>query len=169
MPVDTVTELRPLMARAYGINLKAMHIANLTSLTSADLSLAQTGQRALTYIQFKEVENLVKDCEALVAQSGVPINFRDTVSVKKLLEAYRERQARPGIIEAGDWDLMRRTCSGEPASEIASSMGISMAELVEKLDIANSRFGQTVAELRRGNNERREFTNQQISEVESRR
>jgi hypothetical protein len=165
MPVDTVAMLRSLMARAYGINLKAMHIAGLTSLTSADLSLAQNGKRTLSYIEAKEIENLVNDCEALVEQAGVPINFRDTPTVKKLLEALHERQARPAVLEPSDWDLMRRVCGGEPATLVAQSMGITTGQLIERLEIANSRFSQTAAELRRSNNDQKALTDHNIASL----
>lgn len=168
--MDVATLYRPLTTRAFNLRLRASHIAALCpSVSNTDLSLANNGHKMLTYRQFKEVENLICDCEALVAQSGVPVDFRDITTVQKLLEAYRERQARPQILTSDDWDLMRDVCSGVPAADIARRAGVTMAELLKKLDIANSRFEQTAGEIRRSNEEQKTLTDQNLATVGARK
>jgi hypothetical protein len=150
MPIDT--NIDPLMSRARPIGLKAVHIALYTGVSTAALSMATNHQKNLDYVsEWKPVETFISDCEEITHRSGVIPDWKNAEAVKaRLAELEAERRDPPSMPTEDDWKLFRSLSATNGFVDTAARLGITMAQLFDRVDAMNKRFDYQINKLSLG-------------------
>jgi hypothetical protein len=168
MPIDT--NIDPLMSRARPIGLKAVHIALYTGVSTAALSMAINHQKNLDYLaEWRYVESFISDCEEITRRSGVIPDWKNAEVVKaRLAELEAERRNPPSLPTEDDWKLLRSLSSANGFVDTAADLGISMAQLFDRVDAMNKRFDYQINRLSLGAAARRAHIDLVNKELEER-
>jgi len=142
MPYEPTEEQRVLFDDIEKLQAPRKSISRLADTDETLLSRAANGTRSMSYVEFKPVRKIVDDLLLLKERAaGVPIDWSDIRSIRRLLTDLREERLNPPApLSERDAALLHSFSRGESLDELAAQAGLSREGL---LDHVTHLLGQT--------------------------
>jgi len=160
MPFNPVSALHQIQQRLAALRMRPAWIAGAGEFSRSILSEAASGQNPLTYPISRKIEKTLDACEALQRSAGdLPIDWANCTAVRKLI-ADLEEQSRtpPGDLTQDDWTLLSLTIASTDPAMLLANLGITRAELLQRLLETNRRFEGAIETIRRKNSDSEAYT-----------
>ena len=140
MPLST--DLTGLMERARLLRLNQDQIARYSTVAVQTISRGRNYGTYVTLEDYRKIESLIDAAEELTRRAGAPLDWKDSVSVDRLLKALRDEKVNPPPLPTPrDWELLQAVSTpGLSFVEIAQKFGITVSELSEQMAEASRRF-----------------------------
>lgn len=166
MPIST--DLTPLLERAQRIGMKQSNLAELSGLPVSSFNRAANHLADLCYQDWRIVERVVLSCEELTRRAGQRLDWKDFAIAKKALAAYEdELRNPPAPPDEQDWKLLAMAIVEDP-STLAMKMGVSVKDLLVRLDESSRRFDVAIHGLRKSTREMDELLEANLVEHQER-